>query len=391
MSRFATFGNDLYTGKRSIDFVGRQRVWYALSAGIIVLALVGIFGRGLNFGLEFRGGSEFRVPGVTHIQDFEQTGRQALSAEANGADVVVTKLGSNTIRVQTEKLSAVQTEAGKGELAKAFGVPADSITSSFVGASWGSSVSDKARNALVVFLVLVSLVLAAYFRTWKMSAAALVALLHDLVITVGIYALAGFEITPASVIGFLTILGYSLYDTVVVFDKVRENTSEAVANGRMSYSQAANLAVNQTLVRSINTSVVALLPVAAILVVGFTVLGPGTLLDLSLALFVGIAAGTYSSIFIATPLLADLREREPAMQQLKKRAERYQATRGRGVQEAPVPAAAGSTGGEIQDTPQHTVHSGRATGGATALSRPVHPYAQTGPRNQPKRPPKSKR
>jgi len=390
MSRFATFGNDLYTGRRSIDFVGRQKVWYAISASIIVLALVGIFGRGLNFGLEFRGGSEFRVPGVTNVQDFEQTGRQALNAEANGADVVVTKLGSNTIRVQTEKLSPTQTEAGKAKLAKAFGVPADSVASSFVGASWGSSVSDKARNALVVFLVLVSLVLAAYFRTWKMSAAALVALLHDLVITVGIYALAGFEITPASVIGFLTILGYSLYDTVVVFDKVRENTSEAVANGRMSYSQAANLAVNQTLVRSINTSVVALLPVAAILIVGFTVLGPGTLLDLSLALFVGIAAGTYSSIFIATPLLADLREREPAMQQLRKRAERYQSARGRGVEEAPLPAPAGSTDGEVQDTPQHTVHSGRAAGGA-GLSRPVHPYAQTGPRNQPKRPPKSKR
>ena len=228
--------------------------------------------------------------------------------------MVVTKLGTSTVRVQTEKLSADETEAGKAKLAKAFGVPEESITSSFVGASWGSSVSDKARNALVVFLILVSLVLAAYFRTWKMSLAALIALVHDLVITVGIYALAGFEITPASVIGFLTILGYSLYDTVVVFDKVRENTSEAVANGRMSYSQAANLAVNQTLVRSINTSVVALLPVAAILVVGFTVLGPGTLLDLSLALFVGIAVGTYSSIFIATPILADLREREPAMQ-----------------------------------------------------------------------------
>jgi preprotein translocase subunit SecF len=388
MSRFATFGNDLYTGKRSIDFVRRQRTWYAISAGIIVLALVGIFGRGLNFGLEFRGGSEFRVPGVSSTQNFEQTGRQALSNEAGGADVVVTKLGSNTIRVQTEKLTAAETEAGKGKLAKAFGVPADSIASSFVGASWGSSVSDKARNALIVFLILVSLVLAIYFRTWKMSLAALVALVHDLVITVGIYALAGFEITPASVIGFLTILGYSLYDTVVVFDKVRENTAEAVANGRMSYSQAANLAVNQTLVRSINTSVVALLPVAAILVVGFAVLGPGTLLDLSLALFVGIAAGTYSSIFIATPLLADLREREPAMQQLRKRAERHQATRARTTQETPVEAA---DTGAVQDGPQQAVPAGRGTRGATALSRPVHPYAQTGPRNQPKRPPKSKR
>ena len=393
MSRFAAFGNDLYTGRRSIDFVGRQRLWYAISGGIIVLALIGIFGRGLNFGLEFRGGSEFRVPGVTHTQDFEQTGRSALSSAAGSADVVVTKLGTSTVRVQTEKLSAAETEAGKAKLAKAFGVPEANITSSFVGASWGSSVSDKARNALVVFLVLVSLVLAAYFRTWKMSLAALIALVHDLVITVGIYALAGFEITPASVIGFLTILGYSLYDTVVVFDKVRENTSEAVANGRKSYSQAANLAVNQTLVRSINTSVVALLPVAAILVVGFTVLGPGTLLDLSLALFVGIAVGTYSSIFIATPILADLREREPAMRQLRKRAERYQATHARPAQEAEAGQVQPGEGtGTLADRPQDAVAAARAAGAPRASTgRPVHPYAQSGPRNQPRRPPKSKR
>jgi preprotein translocase subunit SecF len=236
-------------------------------------------------------------------------------------------------------------------------------------------------------------VLAAYFRTWKMSLAALIALVHDLVITVGIYALAGFEITPASVIGFLTILGYSLYDTVVVFDKVRENTGEAVANGRKSYSQAANLAVNQTLVRSINTSVVALLPVAAILVVGFTVLGPGTLLDLSLALFVGIAVGTYSSIFIATPILADLREREPAMRQLRKRAERYQATHGRGAQEAEAGYARPDEGtGTRADRPQDAVPAARAAGTPHASTgRPVHPYAQSGPRNQPRRPPKSKR
>jgi preprotein translocase subunit SecF len=216
---------------------------------------------------------------------------------------------------------------------------------------------------------------------------------HDLLITVGIYALAGFEITPASVIGFLTILGYSLYDTVVVFDKVRENTSEAVANGRKSYSQAANLAVNQTLVRSINTSVVALLPVAAILVVGFTVLGPGTLLDLSLALFVGIAVGTYSSIFIATPILADLREREPAMQQLRKRAERYQASHARGAQDVEAGHGRPDEGsGTPAGRPQDAVPAARAAGTPrVSTGRPVHPYAQPGPRNQPRRPPKSKR
>ena len=216
-----------------------------------------------------------------------------------------------------------------------------------------------------------------------MSLAALIALAHDLVITIGIYALAGFEVTPASVIGFLTILGYSLYDTVVVFDKVRENTQEAIGNGRLSFSQAANQAVNQTLVRSINTSVVALLPVASILFIGYFLLGPGTLLDLSLALFVGIAVGTYSSIFIATPVLADLREREPAMRELKKRATRYQAAKGGPAPVDDQPGAVGTDDGDV-------VHAS-STGGTSVAGRPVHPYVQTGPRNQPKRPPKSKR
>jgi len=206
------------------------------------------------------------------------------------------------------------------------------------------------------------------------------------VITVGIYALAGFEVTPASVIGFLTILGYSLYDTVVVFDKVRENTTAAIGSGRMSYSQAANQAVNQTLVRSINTSVVALLPVGSILFIGFFLLGPGTLLDLSLALFIGIAVGTYSSIFIATPVLADLREREPAMQKLKKQAERYQSTKGRQATAAVSIGEPMNGDARIQDTIPVTTG-----GGTSAAGRPLHPYVQTGPRNQPKRPPKSKR
>ncbi|MEP7017091.1 MAG: protein translocase subunit SecF, partial [Actinomycetota bacterium] len=301
-------------------------------------------------------------------------------------DVVVTKINTDTVRVQTEKFDNAQADKAETALAKEFTVGENKISFSTVGASWGASVSQKALQALIVFLVLVSLVLAAYFRTWKMSLAALIALAHDLVITVGIYALAGFEVTPASVIGFLTILGYSLYDTVVVFDKVRENTTAAISGGRMSYSQAANQAVNQTLVRSINTSVVALLPVGSILFIGFFLLGPGTLLDLSLALFIGIAVGTYSSIFIATPVLADLREREPAMQKLKKLAERYQITKGRQVSEA---ASVGESFGEdesIQDTVPVTAGSGTSAGG-----RILHPYVQTGPRNQPKRPPKSKR
>ena len=235
--------------------------------------------------------------------------------------------------------------------------------------------------------------MAAYFRTWKMAVAGLVALVHDLVITVGIYALFGFEITPASMIGFLTILGYSLYDTVVVFDKVRENTADAFLTRRMTYTQAANLAVNQTLVRSINTTVVALLPIAAILVVGFTLLGPGTLLDLSLALFVGIAVGAYSSIFIATPLLVDLRRNEPSVKELERAALRYQARETVAVG-ASGPASRSTV--DVVDHPQdgsldRPASDTDVSEPRAASTREVHKWASSGPRNQPRRTPKSKR
>ena len=388
MSSFAEFGNDLYTGKRSIDIVSRQKTWYAVSAVLLVLATIGLFGKGLNVGLEFRGGSEFRVSSVTNTNGFESRGKEAVRTLDAGSDVKVSRLGTNTVRIETETFDSTKTDQVKVALSREFKVPVNKITASTIGPSWGASVSQKAITALIWFMVLVSLVLALYFRTWKMALAALVALAHDLFITVGIYALAGFQVTPASVIGFLTILGYSLYDTVVVFDKVRENTLAAEGNGRLSYSQAANQAVNQTLVRSINTSVVALLPVASILFIGIWLLGPGTLLDLSLALFVGIAVGTYSSIFIATPVLADLREREPAMQELKKRAERYQAAQARRAADGTLSVADPVTyeGEGNQDTVP--VPAGSR---ASASGRPLHPYVQSGPRNQPKRPPKSKR
>ena len=187
-----------------------------------------------------------------------------------------------------------------------------------VGPSWGSEITKRALQGLIVFLILVAIFLSAYFE-WRLAIAALVALIHDLVITIGIYALTGFEVTPATVIGVLTILGFSLYDTVVVFDKVRENTRGITSGNKATYSEAANLALNQTLVRSINTSVVALLPVTAILVIGVGFLGAGTLKDLALALFIGTAAGTYSSIFIATPVACQLQERRPEMKALATR------------------------------------------------------------------------
>jgi preprotein translocase subunit SecF len=245
-------------------------------------------------------------------------------------------------------------------LASTFSVDPANIDIQTVGPSWGKEITHKAVYALIGFLIVVMLYLAMAFEP-KMAISAIIAVIHDVFITVGIYALVGFDVTPATVIGFLTILGYSLYDTVVVFDKVRENTNGITSTARQTYSQAANLALNQTLVRSFNTSLIALLPVASILFVGAGLLGAGTLKDLSLALFIGLATGTYSSIFIATPLLATLREREPAMQALAKRV----STRGVQV-EAPVDK---NTAGVVTSTHSKESH-------------------ERGPRNQPKRKPR---
>lgn len=329
-NRFARFGNDLYTGRRSIDFVGRLRTWLLASLVMLVIVTAGLALRGLNLGIEFTGGSDFRVAGVTDTQGYVDKATEVVRSVGDEATATVTLVGSDTVRVQTEQLNDRLTQDVSSGLATAFGVSEDNVGASVVGPSWGASVSQKALQALLWFLVLVSLVLALYFRTWKMAFAALVALAHDIFITIGVYALAGFEVTPASMIGFLTILGYSLYDTVVVFDKVRENTQEAVVTGRRTYSEAANLAVNQTLVRSINTSVVALLPVASILFIGAFVLGAGTLRDIALALFIGILVGAYSTIFIAAPVYAQLRENEPAIKKHEARVLKARAREGAG-------------------------------------------------------------
>ncbi|WP_168581425.1 protein translocase subunit SecF [Gephyromycinifex aptenodytis] len=398
MSRFSNFGNDLYTGRRSIEFVGRVKRWYLISAVLLAIMVAGLMMRGINFGIEFTGGSDFRIANVGQLPDYESRAAKVVTDVGKVEKVSVTRVGGDDVRIQTERFDDRRAQDVRAGLAKEFKVTPTDVQSSVIGPSWGQSVSKQALQALLWFLGLVSIVLAVYFRTWKMSLAALVALAHDIILTVGIYSLAGFEVTPASMIGFLTILGYSLYDTVVVFDKVRENTTDALRRGHQTYSQAANQAVNQTLVRSINTSVVALLPVAAILIVGATIIGPGTLLDLALALFVGIIVGTYSSIFIATPMLAQLREREPAMIKLRQRVERHQAVQ----PQVAAPVAAGAKRGGVAATGGATAFQpGARTGSAgladgpsqerTLSGRPVHPYAQRGPRNQPKRPPRSKR
>ncbi len=383
---FSEFGNDLYTGKRSIPVVASRRKFYLGSLVLLLVAAVGLGVQGLNLGLEFRGGSEFRVATASAPQGYEQTAREAVGAAQDQRGTNVTLVGNDTIRVQTERLSDTDSQSIRTALAKAFDVPEQDVSATFIGPSWGASVSKQALRALVIFLLAVVLLLSVYFRNWKMAVAALFALVHDLVITVGIYALSGFEVSPATMIGFLTVLGYSLYDTVVVFDKVRENTNQAFANGRMTYAQAANLAVNQTMVRSINTTVIGLLPITAVLVVGSIFLGPGVLVDLSLVLFVGILVGAYSSIFIATPFLVTLRRKDASVVELDKKALRFQAKKARESDEVPPasgeePVPASVVAGTTADRDE----------GATLTGRSVHQYARSGPRNQPKRPPKSKR
>ncbi|NYF96708.1 protein translocase subunit SecF [Janibacter cremeus] len=406
MSRVADWGNDLYTGRRSFNFVGRSKTWYKVSAVLLVIAALGFIVRPLNFSLEFTGGSEFRVATQQAPADYESRATQAVrEVVGSSASANVSTVGGDIVRVQTEELPADEIRDVNDELATAFDVKSNQISSNLIGPSWGESVSKQALRALVVFLLLTTLMMTLYYRNWKMAVSSMVALAHDMFITVGIYTWVGFEVSPASLIGFLTVLGYSLYDTVVVFDHVKENTRAAFANRRKSFAEAANLAVNQTLVRSINTTVIAVLPIIAVLVIGFAYLGPGTLLDLSLALFIGMSVGAVSSIFIATPLLVDLRRRDPEVVQLADDAEKFQARRQRelertttGPELAPVsgaPGAATAAKGESASSPSSTVDGGSAPveGDAqTVTGRKVHKYAQSpGPRNQPKKTPRKRR
>ena len=327
MASFTKFGNDLYTGRRSFDIVGRRKLWYLIAIAAIAISVLGpVLRGGFTFGIEFTGGSEFQIAGA---ESSDQSLATDAVASITDTPARVSIVGNDAIRVQTDTLEdGDQSAEVRQALAEAYDVPSEDVTESFIGPSWGGDITESAVRALVVFLLLSAVVMAIYFRTWKMSVAALIALLHDLVLTAGIYGITGFEITPAAVIGFLTILGYSLYDTVVVFDKIRENTMEDGSESRRTFGESVNLAVNQTLVRSINTSIVAILPVASILFIGAVLLGAGTLRDIALALFIGIIVGTYSTIFIAAPLYAHLREGEDAVKKADQRtlANRAKAT-----------------------------------------------------------------
>ena len=362
MSAFGGIGGRLYRGEVSIEFVARKRLWYSISGAIVVVSLISLFVFGLHFSVDFKGGSLYQFnAGSTSITQV----RQAVSSSGGGSDAIVQKvtpIGKPAEwQVQTRTLRPAVQQNVEAALSKASGVPQNSISITSIGASWGSEISHKAAEALIAFMIVIVIYLSIAFE-WKMAVAALIALAHDLMITIGVYSLAHFTVSPASVIGLLTILGYSLYDTVVVFDKVRENTAGLLSSTRSTYSQAANKALNQTLVRSINTSLIALLPVVGILVVSSTLLAPGELRDLSLVLFVGMLSGTYSSICIATPVLADLKEREPQYKALAKRVQ-LRASGGRAAQRAAAKAEAAAKAGTKAGTSaaKRAAAAGRAT------------------------------
>ena len=304
---FARFGNDLHSGARSYPFVGKRRLWLVLATVLMAVSvLIPAVGGGFNLGIDFRGGSEFVVSKTAHVDT--ATGERIIHEKAKDAsDVRVTNIAPGTIRAQMSKLSDDETLQVKAALQKGYGVSENDVTSSFVGPTWGADVTRQAFWGLVAFVVLALIGMAFYFRTWKMSLASIAGLFFTVVVTVGLYAAFGFEITPSAIIGFLTILSYSLYDSVVVFDKIRENTEDVLERRDATFAEQINLAVNQTLVRSINTAIVGVLPVGAILFIGAFILGAGTLQDLSLSLFVGILVGMFGTLFVSAPLYASLR------------------------------------------------------------------------------------
>ncbi|WP_225836773.1 protein translocase subunit SecF [Streptomyces sp. NK08204] len=368
MSKLGSLGARLHRGEISYDFVGKRKIWYGISILITITAVLGLAVRGLNMGIEFRGGAVFTTP--THMSTSVAKAEE-YARDAAGHEAIVQKLGNGSLRIQIAGIETDKSDQIKQTLAKDLKLNPEKLAADLVGPSWGEQIANKAWEGLAIFMVLVVIYLAIAFE-WRMAIAALVALIHDITITTGIYALVGFEVTPGTVIGLLTILGYSLYDTVVVFDSLKEQTKDITKQTRYTYSDIANMSINGTLVRSINTTVVALLPVAGLLFIGGGFLGAGTLNDISLSLFVGLAAGAYSSIFIATPLVADLKEREPAMKALRKRvlAKRAQAAaeedlvETRGAADEPEDAAPAVVGQRSQSGPR-----GRGRGRASGKRR----------------------
>ncbi|WP_454196820.1 protein translocase subunit SecF [Nocardia sp. Marseille-Q1738] len=361
------FFNRLYTGTGAVDVIGKRRMWYLITAVIVLISLASMIFRGFNFGIDFEGGSRIQFPaGNATTSEVEDVYRGAIGADPVSVQTVGTG-GAATMLIRSEALNQQQVEALNNALFAEF-QPKDSsgkpslaaISTSDVSETWGSQITRKALIALAVFLVLVAVYIAVRFEP-HMALAALAALAFDVAVTAGVYSLVGFEVTPATVIGILTILGFSLYDSVVVFDKVEENTRGILHLTRRTYGEQANLAVNQTLMRSINTALIGILPIVGLMVIAVWMLGVGTLKDLALVQLVGLLVGTYSSIFFATPLLVSIKERRgPVAAHTKKvLAKRAGAASARaGV--AAERRASTAAGRNFEETPRRQRPAGQA-------------------------------
>ncbi|MGH9070703.1 MAG: protein translocase subunit SecF [Acidimicrobiales bacterium] len=318
------FWSRLYRGETALDFVGRRRRWFALSALVIIAGMTALGIRGINFGIDFKGGYSWQVPdnGLTIPQV-----KTALGNVGHNATIVTVGNGKKTtLEVESQLKGSAAFKQGTENsvsviLSKLAHVDTSVVTVNSVGPTWGGQVTNKAVKAVIIFFIAIGLYITIRFE-WKMAVSAIVAVLHDLLVTVGIYALVGFPVTPDTVVAVLTILGYSLYDTIVVFDRVKENAKGIGASGKLTYSDTVNLSMNQVLMRSLNTSIVAILPILSILVIGAEILGATTLQEFGLALVIGLTSGVYSSIFIASPLLAILKEREPRFRTIRERLAR---------------------------------------------------------------------
>jgi preprotein translocase subunit SecF len=336
----SSFVSRLYRGETRINFIGSRKRWYLASGLMILICVISFIFRGFNEGVEFKGGTSFQIPasGNSLTTDRVATVFSNVGTPPDEAPQLVGS-GSNKQIVVKTHAEPSQLTTTRAAVAKELHIKVDSITASAFSTSWGHDTTVNALEGLVVFLIAVTIYISLRFQ-WRMAIGGILALLHDLVIAAGIYSIVGFELTPSTIVGLLTILGFSLYDTVVVYDKVAENSKDILAGSRTTFSEAANLAVNQTLMRSINTSLIALLPVAGLLFVGAGILGVGTIKDLALILFVGLASGAYSSLFLATPIVVDLTERDPAYKALAKRVASKRASEAKKAADAELTGVA---------------------------------------------------
>jgi preprotein translocase subunit SecF len=359
----------LYHGETKINFIGRTKLWFTLSAIFLVIGIGSLAIRGLNLGIDFEGGAVFQIP--TNSMTVEEA-RSALEPFGlAGAKVQeLTSESGRSIRVQTDTLDSTKSTQVRDALAAKAGVPADQVNRDEVGPSWGKEISSKARNALIVFLIVITLYITVRFE-FKMAVPTLAALVHDVLITVGVYSLSGLEVTPATVVALLTILGYSIYDGIVVFDKVNENTRLVSATNGVTYGDMVNLSLNQTLMRSLNTSIAAVIPIMSLLVIGSLMLGAKTLEEFALALLIGLISGAYSSIFIASPLLAIMKEREPRNRDIRRRIE-SRGTSKRGQEPEPATTARAPTNGDDVREPV-PVSAGPAAAGPARVATNIPP------------------